>query len=637
MFSRSKSITAFVLLSGLMVMVWVSTLVFTGDFQLGRVLFDGAALAVVVAGLMLIRRLEVRCLTVGWVMLGLALLLDITQQLLSVAGLLNPYLKVVIASGGLALIAYGFYCVFRRIHEKERRYSSLFHEMGEGVALHSIVCDASGMATDYVFEQVNPAFESIAGLPAEEVVGSRASELCETGEAYLLDVYTSVVETGESIEFETYFPPFEKSLRISAFCPAKGTFATVMTDVTDQKRMERQLRETLADLKNTQKQLIDQERQRALNTMASGIAHDFNNALSTISGFTDRLIDNPDKLEDRDKALEYLRLISSAASNAAETVRRMRKFYKPQDDADYAVVDLSSVVQEAVSMTRPRWTQEAQAKGKDISLQTDLDGKAQVLGAESELHEMLTNLIFNAVDAIEGEGHIHVTTHCDESEVVLRVSDNGAGMDAETVKRCTEPFFSTQGVNGRGLGLAVTRGIVGRHEGEMDIDSQPGQGTTVEIRMPLSEGESEEVADTQNDSGAVPPLHFLVVEDESNQRQLIREMLQNVGHDVELADTGADGLEKFNAGDFDMVLTDRAMPEMGGDELAHEIKKQQPDLPIIMVTGFADMMDAAGERPEGVDAVISKPVSFSKLNGTISELWQDGPDNAGAPPHADSD
>ena len=397
-----------------------------------------------------------------------------------------------------------------------------------------------------------------------------------------------------------------------------SNYIATANDISDRKRAEQRLRETLDELKRTQRQVVDQERQRALNQMASGIAHDFNNALSTIRGFTELLLEDPERRGSEETVCTYLELIDSAASNAAETVRRMRKFYRPREETEMGSVDLNSVAEEAISLTRPRWHQEAQAEGRSIEINPELDELPPVLGNESELHEMLSNFIFNAVDAMEEDGEIRIVTRAGEEEVILEVSDTGPGMDEYTRRHCLDPFFTTKGESGSGLGLSTTVGIVNRHEGNISVESEPGEGTTFRVTLPLAQGEvrgEEEPEEAREEKS----LQILVAEDDESQRNLVGEMLESMGHIPELTSNGEEALQEFDNGWYHLVLTDRAMPAIRGDELARLIRERAPDKPVVMLTGFGDMMEAAKEEPENVDVVISKPVSLKKLREAINQ------------------
>jgi CheY-like chemotaxis protein len=254
-------------------------------------------------------------------------------------------------------------------------------------------------------------------------------------------------------------------------------------------------------------------------------------------------------------------------------------------------------------------------------VKTEVGPLPTTAGNEAELREALTNLIFNAVDAMPQGGTITIRAHGEGREgsaarAVLEVIDTGIGMDEETRQRCMEPFFTTKGLQGTGLGLPMVYGIVRRHEGTIEIDSEPGKGTTFRIRLPI-------VTESGAQSGSQPSqridrqLRVLVVEDEDRVREALAGYLVEDGHTVESAINGREGLQKFHAGWFDLVVTDRAMPEMGGDELAVAVKQAARNTPVLMVTGFGDVMQAQGERPHGVDAVISKPVTISALRAAV--------------------
>ena len=402
----------------------------------------------------------------------------------------------------------------------------------------------------------------------------------------------------------------------------------IIHDVTERRETEqqlentnRQLEETVNELRRTRQQLIDQERHRALCRMASGIAHDFNNALSPIQGYTDLLLQNPDKLRDPETVERYLEQMNDAAQQAAETVRRMRKFYKKEQQEEYQKVDLNTLMEEVRSATRPHWEEEASAQGKTIRVEMERADIPNVFGSQSDLHEMLVNLVFNAVDAIAEEGTITLRTRQEDEQSVVEVEDTGRGMDEEERIHCTDPFFSTKTTGGRGLGLSVSEGIVNRHEGSMQIESEEGVGTRVIVRLPAVGGKEEDEPSTP-DAAETGPCRILVIDDDPMQRSLLKEMLGSLGHEVDLASDGQSGLEKFDAGQHDVVITDRAMPEMAGDEVARLIRERAPGTPIIMLTGFGDVMGAADERPEHVDVLKSKPVSIKKLKEAIGLAMQ---------------
>ncbi len=399
----------------------------------------------------------------------------------------------------------------------------------------------------------------------------------------------------------------------------------VFSDITQRKRTEKdliksnkRLEEALAELKVTQEQVIQQERLRALGQMASGIAHDFNNALSPISGFSELLM-LPNTLDDRIKSLDYLRMIHTSAQDAASIVRRLREFYRHREVGEiFSPVILNKLVEEVVLLTQPKWKDQALAAGVTIKIEVDIVKEMPtILGNESELREMMTNLIFNAVDAMPESGSIILRTKTKDDRVVFQIQDNGVGMDEKTHLRCLEPFFSTKGERGTGLGLSMVFGIVKRHHGTINIDTQVNQGTTFTFSFPVEEGRSLEQKNVAMPQ-VIPNLRVLLVDDELPMRNLLSAYLEYNGHQVEVASNGREALEKYNENDFDVVVTDMAMPEVSGDQLAAAIKQLSPHKPIILITGFGDMMLAAGEKPKGVDFVLSKPVRLEDFRDVLA-------------------
>ena len=413
----------------------------------------------------------------------------------------------------------------------------------------------------------------------------------------------------------------------------KEMMCVVSRDITERKQTEerlhesnRLLEETLVELQQTQHHIIQQERLRALGQMASGIAHDFNNALSPILGFSDVLLMRPEDLDDKQKAIRYLQIMNTAATDAANVVSRLREFYRHREaDEIFSPVNLTRLVEDAIPLTQPRWKDQAQGKGITIQMETDLQKMPWIAGNEAELREMLTNLIFNAVDAMSEDGTITLRTVSDNQQVLLEISDTGSGMTEEVRQRCLEPFFSTKGAQGTGLGLSMVFGIIQRHDGAIEIESEPGQGTTFRIRLPIQTQASSQRDAIKSDPNINRPLHILFVDDEPSVCQMAAAYLTGDGHTVEMAANGREGLEKFSQQQktFDAVVTDRAMPTMNGDQLAAAIKQLAPTMPIIMLTGFGEMMGAAGEKLAGVDLIVNKPVTLEVFREALVQATRD--------------
>jgi PAS domain S-box-containing protein len=376
---------------------------------------------------------------------------------------------------------------------------------------------------------------------------------------------------------------------------------------------------TLAELRETQQQVIQQERLGALGTMASGIAHDFNNSLTAILGGSELLLHQPGSLDNKETARSYLELMNTAAQDARSVVNRLRDFYRHREKNEaFEPVDLNKLVKEAISLTQPKWKTEAEVQGVSVNVHTDLQVVPLITGNASELRQVLTNLIFNAVDAMPRSGTITIHTYHDDRYVVLEIRDTGTGMTQEVRRRCLDPFFTTKGEHGTGLGLSMVYGIIQRHQGTVDIETEVGNGTTFIIRLPVQTAQPQSEPKPQP-VDVVQHLHVLVVDDEAVVRKIIGDYLKIDGHIVEAANSGRDALEKFRNSRFDLVLLDRAMPDMSGDQVAAAIKFTNPAMPVIMLTGFGSMMDAADEKPMGVDFIVGKPVTINALRDALSQ------------------
>ena len=404
-------------------------------------------------------------------------------------------------------------------------------------------------------------------------------------------------------------------------------FVGSVEDITERKRADddlrqsnNRLRDALKDLKAAQGRAVQQERLRALGTMASGIAHDFNNALTAILGFSELLTHRPECLEDKAKTLRYLQMINTAAQDAGNVVNRLREFYRQREEGEvFASVDLNQLVDQAVALTQPKWKNQAEARGLGIQVATELGEVPPVVGNAAELREALTNLILNAVDAMPNGGAITLRTRSDSAHVTLEVADTGIGMTEEVRRRCLEPFFTTKGDHGTGLGLSMVYGIIQRHGGTIDIQTTLGKGTAFILSLP-SKVEAPAAAAADPTPGEIRPLRILLVDDQETVRHILREYLARDGHSVQTASNGREGFEKFHGAEFDVVFLDRAMPGMSGDQLAAAIKQLKPEIPVILLTGFGSMMQAAGEKPPGVDLVLGKPVTIAGLRSALARV-----------------
>jgi signal transduction histidine kinase len=420
------------------------------------------------------------------------------------------------------------------------------------------------------------------------------------------------------------FDQIEVVLRINNLLKTRLSHLIVQTQNVTLEESVRQrtidLERALNELQRTQQQVIQQERLAALGSMAGGIAHDFNNALSIIMGFGELLLRDVEHggLTKKNATLPITTILT-AAEDAAKIVRRLRAFYRPDEPEEQRLpVDLNELIEQAISLTRPRWQTEAIASGCTIIVKTEPGDIPCVAGDPAELREVLTNLIFNAVDALPQGGTITLGTRREGEAVAFEISDTGIGMSEEVRQHCLEPFFTTKGKRGTGFGLSMVFGIIQRHGGTIEIESELGKGTTFVLRLPSAHAKS--VTGPDASPWLNSPLRVLVVDDQPIFCQLVCEHLQDDLHTVETALSGSDALEKFRAGPFDLVITDHVMAEMSGEQLAGTIKELNPQVPVILLTGYAGDSTAGKQYSEAIDLVLQKPLSRTALRHAFAKV-----------------
>lgn len=383
------------------------------------------------------------------------------------------------------------------------------------------------------------------------------------------------------------------------------------------------------DLRQTQQSAMQQERLRALGQMASGIAHDINNAISPVALYTESLLETETNLSPQGR--HCLEVIERAIDDVAATVARMREFYRQREpQLALSPIDANQVVQQVLDLTRARWSDMPQQRGIVIALRTELaDALPMLPGSVGELREALTNLVFNAVDAMPDGGTLSVRTSCtaaagEARQVRIEVGDTGIGMDESTRRRCLEPFFTTKGERGTGLGLAMVYGMMERHGASIEIVTAPGQGTAVRLDFPAcAAGEGEIAPDAAH---VVPPhLRILVVDDDPMVLKSLRDILEIDGHEVVSADGGQAGIDCFQAAydrheHFAVVITDLGMPHVDGRKVASAVRQCSPATPIIMLTGWGQRLAADSDYPEHVNCVLGKPPRLKELRRALNAV-----------------
>ncbi len=511
--------------------------------------------------------------------------------------------------------------LWHRSEEANERYRTLHDTMSDSV----MVTNQEGVLVD-----VNPATCLLLEATPEELKGRPLLELVSSQQHVPFQQAFERAARGRPMRIQLDLRSHSGAMVTvelhGAFVEVAGErlFHGVARDLTERQALE--------------KQLIRQERLLALGQMASGIAHDLNNAVSPIIGFAELLLQKEQGLSARAK--RYLNAIRTAGQDIAHIVGRVREFYRQRAGQEaLSPVNLNEQVQQVVELTRPRWRDIPIEHGAMIDMRLDLQPTLPLMmGIPSEIREAITNLVFNSVDAMPQGGTLTIRTRAgtwshgtmrydadSPSHIALEVVDTGIGMDEQTRQRCLEPFFSTKGERGSGLGLAMVFGVMQRHEGSIDIESQLGKGTTVRLVFPIRVVSRDNTRNHLEVVMPATPLRVLCIDDERSLRELLREMLGSDGHYVEVAEDGREGLQAFHAAlvqgqRFDAVITDLGMPHMDGREVARAIKEESPETLVIMLTGWGQHLKANGSTPHQVDELLSEPPSLNELRRALARV-----------------
>jgi PAS domain S-box-containing protein len=412
----------------------------------------------------------------------------------------------------------------------------------------------------------------------------------------------------------------------SGDCEFLRQLSTHVALAAQQAELHGALQQAYDDLRQTQQTVMQQERLRALGQMASGIAHDINNALSPVALYTESLLEREPHLSERGRG--YLVTIARAIDDVAATVARMREFYRQREpQLQPTPVQLNRLLQQVVDLTHARWSDMPQQRGIVIRLEIEpAPDLPAILGVESEVREALTNLIFNAVDAMPDGGVLTLRTRSvAPAAAVVEVSDTGVGMNEDTRRRCLEPFFTTKGERGTGLGLAMVYGVAQRHDADVEIDSVVGCGTTVRLSFPVPATPPSVSAVPAPAEAPTRRLRILIVDDDPLMLKSLCDTLELDGHVVVVANGGQAGIDSFKAArqpdeTFDAVITDLGMPYVDGRAVAVAVKASAKTTPVILLTGWGQRLVADGDIPAHVDRVLSKPPRLRELRAALAQL-----------------
>ena len=370
-------------------------------------------------------------------------------------------------------------------------------------------------------------------------------------------------------------------------------------------------------------QEIHAQKMAALGELSFGVAHNVNNTLTGILGRAQLILRNS---HDKSKIESGLELIIKSAEDGAHIIRRIQDFARQRPSREFETISIADLLKDACEMTRPRW--EARSEFAQLRFVLDAACQAHIKGDPVELREVLVNMIYNATDAMPSGGEIRLSTQESRERIVICIADTGTGMTSEVKQRLFDPFFTTKGKAGTGMGLAVSFGIIRRHEGSIEVDSEPGRGTTFKISLPKVMPASAETAGALPETTGIAvsdhKIRVLVVDDETHVREVLIEALEAEGCQVVAAESGEIALAVYDqyGGKFDAVFTDIGMPAMSGWELCTEIRERSKTMPLAIISGWADAISVQSRDAVKADWIVAKPFDINKICGIAQEIAQ---------------
>jgi PAS domain S-box-containing protein len=497
----------------------------------------------------------------------------------------------------------------RKAEAMAREHQSLLTNILESVREPICAIDPTGY-----FMWLNSATHNAGGYRPDDLIGHHFLELIYPADREIARAYFESALKGETQSYEVRYHTRDGEVRYALFDNAPlvideritGVLG-IMRDVTEQKQQRQRVAQA--------------DKLRALGQLASGVAHDFNNALAAVLGRAQLM-----RRQIKDEAItRNLDIIQTAAEDAAATVRRIQTFARQSQGTEFEMLDASKLLRDAVEITRTRWENEARMRGLHYEVELDAAPQSFVSGNASELREVFVNLIVNAVDAMPFGGRLSISCERADSHRRLRFADTGTGMTEDVREKIFEPFYTTKGAQGTGLGLSVSYGIIERHGGSISVESEIGHGSTFLIDLPAARAARADSHDIAQEQTSTPALSILVVDDEQVVRETLSEMLVVMEHRVTSVGSGPEALERLTRGEhFDLVFTDLSMPEMDGWEVAREIRRRWPEVAIALVTGYGKGTEPPSGEKNLIDGVVGKPFDFTEVSEAIAQVSKQG-------------
>jgi len=523
------------------------------------------------------------------------------------------------------------------LRDSEYKYRQLFENLTVGFALHELICTPSGEACDYRFLEVNPAFERLIGVKRAEVLGRTVLEIMPELEPYWIEAYGKVALTGVPLSYENYAGVLGKSFDVWAFSPRHGQFAVLVSDVTDRKHAEEQLKQLnleletrvvqrTQDLETANRELIQardaaEAATRAKSEFLANMSHEIRTPINAVIGMTYLAMQT--NLDTRQR--EYLNKARTAADSLLTVINDILDFSKIEAgklNVENIEFQLSEVLDRIVAMVGLR----AHEKKLELVLRVDADVPQRLIGDALRLEQVLVNLCNNAVKFTDA-GEVLISVSCraaglaEQSILTFSIRDTGIGISQEQCAKLFQPFVqadtsSTRKYGGTGLGLAICRQLTELMGGHIWVDSEPGRGSEFSVQLGFG------VPDSLVSPGSPKRTNkrVLVVDDSLGALRVMAGLLAQLDCRFELAESAEQGmacLEDAGQDRFDHILVDWKMPGMDGLEMARLVSERYPGSNFILMAAPGNELLSNGPSVKGIDGFLYKPVTFGALRKIV--------------------
>lgn len=400
-------------------------------------------------------------------------------------------------------------------------------------------------------------------------------------------------------------------------------FARYLAGVEQNRNYTNQVRVLSDQINLLEEKLTTVENMRTLGELAGGVFHDLNNSLGAILGRSQLIQTKTTRIKDEKLAEKITRdaeVIEKSAVDSGNILDRLKQVAKPRKRKERKPIELNSLVDDALEIIRPRWKKLTQDKEIKLTLKKDLKLEAVINADPSEIREVLTNILLNALDAMSEGGTISIKNRFREDKVDLYISDTGQGISEEDCRKIFDSFYTTKGEKGTGLGLSLSKKIIEEHGGSIDFRSELGQGTTFILSLPRVDKPGGEEAEDKKSGPVENPISALIVEDRPEFKDTFKELLESHGMKVRTAATGEQAIQMCGSEHFDIIITDYGLPGISGLELAHQVKSVDRKAKVILISGWEIDESIASLMGRGIDSLMTKPFRTEAILDTIKAL-----------------